>query len=551
MLFEAAFKNSWVIMSNKLNDTMNMAGGETRRNFLAKALAVGGSGFLLANMKAWGMDIASTSTSPPMLQGSGKGKTVIVLGAGVGGMTAAYELAKVGYTVKVIEARGFAGGRNQTARKGKELQELGGEKQVCQFDEGQYINMGPWRLPYNHYSTHHYCKEFDVKLELFNNDNDASYVYSEHAKGPLMGKRLRLMEVKADMRGYVDEMLAKSIKNGAMDQQVKAEDKELLIDYLVNEGYLSKKDLTYRGTEGRGYKVNPGAGISPGPGVPSDPLAFSDLIQSKLGMVYHSVSEFTQQATMLEPVGGMDMIAKGFEKATKKMITYNTEVTKLVNGENKVEIHTKNTLTGKESIVTGDFCLCTIPLSVLRQVDTTFSPKFKTAMEGAAYVPVGKIGLQMSRRFWEDDDGIYGGHAFTDTKGINLISLPSSNWHGKKGTLLGYYNFGADAAQVSALSLKDRAAFAVAAGEKVFPGAYTKSFEQSFSVAWHRVKYNLGGWAEWSAEARARDYPVLWEGEGRTLLAGEHMSYLGGWQAGAIESAWEQIARIHQRLSVA
>ncbi len=521
----------------------------SRRHFLARALAVGGSGFLLANMKAWGMDIASTRDAPPLLEGSGKGKTVIILGAGLAGMTAAYEMSKLGYTCKLIEARAFAGGRCQTARTGTVLEELGGEKQVCGFDKGQYINFGPWRIPFNHRSTLHYTSSFSVPLELFNNDNDASYVYNDNAAGPLRGKRLRQFEVKADMRGYVDELLAKGLQSGAMDSQVNGADKQLLIDYLVNEGYLSKKDLRYRGTEGRGYKTNPGAGVSPGPGVPSDPLGFSDLLQSKLGHIYHSVHEFTQQSTMLQPDGGMDAIAKAFEKRVGKMIRYNTEVFSLRNHSDRVEVGIKDLKTGATSIVKGDFCLCTLPLSVLRQVDTDFSAKFKTAMQGAAYAPVCKIGLQMGRRFWEEDDGIYGGHVFTDTKGINLISLPSSNWQGKKGTLLGFYSFAGDAAELSALTLKERAAYAVAAGEKIFPGQYQKNFESAFSVAWHRVKYNLGGWAEWSEEARERAYPVLVEGEQRTLLAGEHMSYLGGWQAGAIESAWQQMARIHQRLS--
>jgi monoamine oxidase len=289
--------------------------------------------------------------------------------------------------------------------------------------------------------------------------------------------------------------------------------------------------------------------MSPGPGVPSDPLALSDLLQAKLGGFYHSVSEFTQQATMLQPVGGMDMIAKGFEKRVGKLVRYNTEVLSLKNMPDKVEVTVKDLASGKTSVVSGDFCLCTIPLSVLRQVDTNFSDKFKGAMQNVAYAPVGKIGLQMSNRFWETNHGIYGGHAYIDTKGINLISLPSSNWQGKKGTLLGYYNFMADAAQVSALSSKERIDFALDAGEKIFPGEYKKSFESGFSIAWHRVKYNLGGWATWSEEAREKSYPILVEGEGRTLLAGEHMSYLGGWQAGAIESSWQQIERIHKRLS--
>jgi monoamine oxidase len=523
--------------------------GPSRRHFLAKAMAVGGSGLLLANMKAWGMDIASTRDAPPAMQGRVKGKTVVILGAGLAGMTAAYEMSKLGYTCKVIEARAFAGGRCQTARRGKQLEELGGEAQLCEFDKGQYINMGPWRIPFNHRSTLHYTSEFGVPLELFNNDNDAAYVYNDNAKGALAGRRLRMFEIKADMRGYVDELLAKSLKGGLMDQQITADDKTLLIDYLVSEGYLSKKDLSYRGTDGRGFKVNPGAGISPGPGVPSDPLAFSDLLQSKLGHIYKSVHEFKQQATMLQPVGGMDQIAKGFEKRVGKMIRYNTEVTSLRNLPDKVEVQVKDLRTGAASVITADFCLCTIPLSVLRQVDTDFSDKFKTALQAAAYAPVAKIGLQMGRRFWEEDDGIYGGHVYTDTKGINLISLPSGNWQGKKGTLLGFYTFGADAAAMSARSNRERIEYALAAGEKIFPGQYRSAFESAFSVAWHRVKYNLGGWATWSEEARAKAYPVLVEGEGRTLLAGEHMSYLGGWQAGAIESSWQQIERIHQRLS--
>ena len=540
-----------VTMSTTPNFTQTAFGAPSRRAFLAKAMAVGGSGFLLANMKAWGMDIASQVAAPPALQGSGRGKTVIILGAGLAGMTAAFELTKQGYTCKVIEARGFAGGRCQTARAGKVLEELGGEKQTCHFAPGQYINFGPWRIPFNHRSTLHYTSLFGVPLELFNNDNDAAYVYNEQAKGPLAGRRLRQFEVKADMRGYVDELLAKSLKSGIMDKQVSATDKELLIDYLVNEGYLSRKDLSYRGTDGRGYKVNPGAGVSPGAGVPSDPLAFSDLLQSKLGHIYRSVSEFTQQSTMLQPVGGMDNIAKGFEKRVGHLIRYNTEVVGLKNLPDRVEVQLKDATSGAASTVTGDFCLCTIPLSVLRNVQTNLSERFQTAIQAAPYAPVCKIGLQMKRRFWEEDDAIYGGHVYTDSRAINLISLPSGNWQGKKGTILGFYNFESEAAEISGLSLKERADFALAAGEKIFPGQYRSSFESAFSVAWHRVKYNLGGWANWSDEARASAYPLLFEGEGRLLLAGEHMSYLPGWQAGAIESAWQQVERIHHRLTTA
>jgi monoamine oxidase len=102
--------------------------------------------------------------------------------------------------------------------------------------------------------------------------------------------------------------------------------------------------------------------------------------------------------------------------------------------------------------VSADYCLCTVPLSVLRTIDTDFSDRFKGAIKAVSYAPVGKIGLQMKRRFWEEDDQIYGGHVLTDMKGINTISLPSSGWQKKKGVLLGYYHYALDAIEVSALS---------------------------------------------------------------------------------------------------
>jgi monoamine oxidase len=519
----------------------------TRRDFLYRAAAVGGTGLLLTTMDAWGMGIASTASAPPALSGSGKGKKVLILGAGLAGMTAAFELEKLGYKVQILEARAFAGGRCQTARKGFSLTELGGEKQTCAFDDGHYINHGPWRIPLHHQSTLHYTKLFEVPLEVMVNDNDHAYVYSENA-GPFAGKRLRMKEVKADMRGHVSELLAKSVKNHQLDQELSPDDQRLLLDYLQHEGALTANELQYKGRSGRGYAVNPGAGLNPGPGTPSDPLGFKDLLASKLGNVYSAVQDFPMQNTMFQPVGGMDAIAKAFEKRVGKNIRYKSEVQTIRQNDKGVTVTYKDTGTNKVSSISADYCLCAIPLSVLRQIDTDFSDKFKKAVATVAYAPVGKIGLQMKRRFWEEDDHIYGGHIMTDLKGINQISVPSYGFQKKKGVLLGYYQYQTAAIETSALSPKERVEFALAAGQKIFP-QYTENFETSFSVAWHRVQYNLGGWAEWTDKTRAAAYPTLVAGEGRILLAGEHLSYLTGWQAGAIESAWQQIAQIHERAS--
>ncbi len=156
----------------------------TRRNFLKLLGAVGGTGVVLSAMDAWGFSQASAQEAPPQLSGNAGGTRILILGAGLAGMTAALELGKLGYDVTILEARDFAGGRCQTARRGFETTELGGQPQRCLFDEGQYINHGPWRIPYHHRSTLHYAKLFGVPLEVMVNDNDAAYVLYENAEGP-------------------------------------------------------------------------------------------------------------------------------------------------------------------------------------------------------------------------------------------------------------------------------------------------------------------------------------------------------------------------------
>jgi monoamine oxidase len=517
----------------------------TRRDFLYRAAAVGGSALLLNTMNAWGMGINSTASAPPVLSGSGKGKKVVILGAGLAGMTAAFELGKLGYQCQVLEARAFAGGRCQTARKGFKLQELGGEAQTCAFDDGQYINHGPWRIPLHHQSTLHYTRQFEVPLEVMVNDNDHAFVYLENA-GPLSNRLLRPAQLKADMRGHVAELLAKSVRDKQLDAALTADDKTLLLDYLAHEGQLQGADLRYKGRSGRGFTVNPGAGLNAG--TSSDPLGFKELLASKVGNVYSAVQDFPMQNTMFQPVGGMDAIARAFEKRVGRQIRYRAEVQTIRQAESQVTVTYKDSASGKLATISADYCLCTIPLSVLRNIDTDFSPKLKAAIKSVAYAPVGKIGLQMKRRFWEEDEHLYGGHVLTDLKAINTISLPSTGWQKQKGVLLGYYHYMTDAIEISALAPKERAEFALDAGQKIFP-AYRASFDSAFSVAWHRVQYNLGGWAEWTDANRKDAYPLLLEGEGRVLLAGEHLSYLTGWQAGAIESAWQQIEKLHARAS--
>ena len=149
---------------------------------------------------------------PIKLDGDPKGASVIVLGAGLAGMTTAIELERAGYTVSVLEYNLWPGGRNWTLRGGDVYTELGGATQRCEFDAGLYLNPGPWRIPYHHYAILDYCRRFGVTLEPFIQLNHNAYLHSANA---FDGKPQRIRDIKADFDGGVAELLAKATTKGS------------------------------------------------------------------------------------------------------------------------------------------------------------------------------------------------------------------------------------------------------------------------------------------------------------------------------------------------
>jgi monoamine oxidase len=197
--------------------------------------------------------------------------------------------------------------------------------------------------------------------------------------------------------------------------------------------------------------------------------------------------------------------------------------------------------------VKADYCICTIPLSVLRNMDVQVSDPFKQAIGAVTYTTVLKLGLQFRKRFWEENDHIYGGSVRTDAPTGN-IHLPSDRFQSQKGVVVGIYSIGAGSIKLSAMDAAGRREAALVTGERIWPEDYRKHAETAFSIAWHRTPYTMGGWANWTEEARKTAYPLLNEPDGRIYLAGEHLTHLNGWMAGALESMWQQVDKLHRRV---
>ena len=214
----------------------------TRRQLLSAIGMIGGTAALYQAMTTMGHAAETQFAGPPKLEGARKGASVIVLGAGLAGMLAAYELSKAGYSVKVLEYQARAGGRNWSLYGGDTYTELGGATQNVGFAKGNYLNPGPWRIPHHHKTLLHYCKQFGVALEPFIQFNHNAYVHNTAAFG---GKPQRFKALAADFEGNVAELLGKAIDQKALDTEVTLEDREKLKEALRSWGVLDE-DMRYK-----------------------------------------------------------------------------------------------------------------------------------------------------------------------------------------------------------------------------------------------------------------------------------------------------------------
>jgi len=168
-------------------------------------------------------------------------------------------------------------------------------------------------------------------------------------------------------------------------------------------------------------------------------------------------------------------------------------------------------------------------------------------MAAVDYVPAGKVAFQASRRFWELDQQIYGGISWT-SRAATQVWYPSGGLQSEKGILVGAYIWSDDLGnEFAAKPLAQRLSDTLDDVAHLHPEA-PRWLSHAVSVAWKNIPYTRAAWAEWGREARATQFPLLLKGDGPYLFAGEHMSFITGWQEGAVRSAHQVLADIAERL---
>ena len=509
----------------------------TRRALLEQIGTIGGAGAAYMAMEAIGLALptpagAENFTLPPS---SGAGKSVVVLGAGIAGLVAAYELRQAGYRVTVLEARDRIGGRVWTVRGGDRIVQTGRPDQRATFDPGLYFNAGAARIPSTHRIILGYARRFGVKMEAFVNVNRS-------AGWDFQGKVIPERRMVFDFHGRISELLAKAIDLHALDQEVPKAELDVLRQFLPAWGSLDNNGkYVPRGSSG--YAVE-GAGYDKAP-VPLPPLTLKELERGNgVGLPFLFESIWDMQATMLQPVGGMDRIAEAIYRQVKPVVRLRTPITAIRRVGDRVRIEHGS----GNQVTDADYCICTLPIPILQRLANDFSPAKKSAIADATnQLRSVKLAFE-APRFWEQDDFIYGGLAWTDRLNENVI-YPSDNFDSPKGVLVGAYCAGwtvrDNPDKFAALSHAERIQISRDSIEALHPGK-SHFLRKGVTVAWGLTPYSetvgtLWGGTPGNPANRGPGYLELLKPEGPIVFAGEHLSYQGTWQEGAAMSAHEAL----------
>jgi len=511
----------------------------TRRDFTRLLGMAGGS----AAAFKYGYVPEAHAASPPKTQVNGRGRTVLIVGGGIAGLTAAHELEKSGFRTLIVEARTRLGGRNWTWRDGEKVEHRDGQ-QTVRLSEGDYFNAGPARIPGFHHNLLGYCREFGVALEPFLYENQNGYVVSPKVMG---GQRMRYRHVRYSIQKALEDIALQGLNYGILTEGLGADQAARVREFLEQKTMASPFgpfNRSYRG----GMDHHLDASLTMPEGLPPIPLA--ELAKGQnLGVALSTYDWIEWQTSLMQPVGGMDNVVKGFDRHVKAERFLGTELVSLVKTDGGVTAIVRERRNNETRPIEADFCVLTVPLPILAETDLQLSEAHRTSVKIGAdsYEPTSKIAWTAKRRFWEQDDNIYGGSSSIDSTPMQFW-YPSAGFGGKGGVFLGAYTVGPNAKAWMDWDLEKQLATSAGFGRTLHK-AWDQEVTAGYDIDWIDQTYSRGGWGwllQQGGAEKGGPYDVLRNPDGPVAFAGDYLSQLSGWQEGAILSAHRAVEAIGQ-----
>ncbi|HEY8168739.1 MAG TPA: flavin monoamine oxidase family protein [Candidatus Limnocylindrales bacterium] len=450
----------------------------------------------------------------------GPGRRVIIIGAGMAGLVAAFELARQGHDPVVLEAQQRVGGRVYTLRD---------------FAPGLYGEAGAMRIPRVHDLTLGYCRLFGLRLRPFVMGNPKGLVH-------IGGNRMTAAEAAADPDRLGFEV-AEHERGRSYDALWQDATRDLR-DLVARDGDAAWPEIVrlYDTYSLREYLVF--KGFSEGA---VEMYGVMNFVESDMNnAVVEELREDLGRAfeDMQEVVGGMDLLPRAFYGQLQDRIRFGAEVHAIEQAPDSVTVHFK-TEAGRYS-VSGDYAICTLPFSVLRQIEvlTPFSREKQKAIRQLNYSASTKILFQVRERIWERDDGIVGGATVTDLP-IRRINYPTPDPTTSRAVLLASYTWSQDASRWGAMDEETRLEEALTDVERIHPGI-REVYEVGASHAWYDDRFANGAFALFAPEQQTQLQAAITQPEGRIHFAGEHCSLHHAWIQGALESGIRAARAIHE-----
>ena len=260
------------------------------------------------------------------------------------------------------------------------------------------------------------------------------------------------------------------------------------------------------------------------------------------GMLYEEAWDW--QATMMQPVGGMDRIPYAFAKALGPVVQFGSPVTAIRKTANGVKV--SYTQKGVEKQLEANYCVIAMPFEMLKKVPNDLSPEFAKVVNESTPAGSYKVAWE-SRRFWEQDYNIYGGLSFVQ-QGPSPVWYPSSRLMHPTGIVVAGYTEEQNT-PFWKMSLEEKFAASRGSIEKLHPG-HGKELKNPVFCGWRRVKWNEGSWIR-GYGGGPEGYNTIIQADGPIYFAGDTASHIVGWQEGAALSGKRAVQMICDKVKAA